>query len=556
MVPIRTDSPDDEAGNGLNVPEYLAEATSDTLQDLVLIEGSPAHTDAIAAPERPELPLGPDGSPDLGALEELSSTALDLAAEGRNDPAQDHLFTLQALLDEAAGAAGDSLYDAHLASLKRRTWLLAGLLAEQEAFAAEPAAADSLLEVGYGQISQFDFPDSLRPATGVMLEPIQADLLKVDNQAVGRWVDYFSGRAHRNFQIWLDRVDAADSLVTAVLDEADLPHELIYLAMIESGLNPRAVSSASAVGPWQFMSGTAKTHGLRSSWWFDERRDLELSTRAAAQYLSRLYDQFEDWALVLAAYNSGENRVEMRIKQHGHDNFWNLRLPSQTIDYVPKFIAAVRIAQDRQKYGFVFNDPEPLRYESLTVDDATDLGLIARCAGVETKQVAELNPALLRGASPAGVKNYPVHVPVGTAAAARRKLAKIPADERLTWRRHKVERGQTLGQIARDYGTSVDDIARLNHLGNVHMIRPGDQLLIPMPAELASKAAQRAAEKGHYVPPDGWQRVTYKVKSGDTLGGIARKLHVTVNHLRRVNGLPRTDLIHPGQRLYAYRPAG
>lgn len=556
MLPTRAETETNAARNDLNVPLYLAEAESDTIQQITLAEaaGDPAGQDA--GDSRSALPLGPDGSPDLEALEDLCSTALDLAAEGRNAPSRDHLFTLQALLDEAAAAGGDSLYEAHLASLKRRTWLLAGVLAEQEAFAGEPAAADSLLEVGYGQISQFAFPDSLRPATGVMLEPIQADLLKVDNQAVGRWVNYFSGRAHRNFQIWLDRVDAADSLVTAILEENDLPHELIYLAMIESGMNPRAVSSASAVGPWQFMAGTAKTHGLRRSWWFDERRDLEMSTRAAAKYLSRLYDQFEDWALVLAAYNSGENRVEMRIRQHGHDNFWNLRLPSQTTDYVPKFIAAVRIAQDRQQYGFVYNDPEPLRYETLQVDDATDLGLIARCAGVKTEEVAGLNPALLRGATPAGVKDYPVRIPVGTAQTARRKLAKIPADERLTWRRHKVERGQTLGQIARDYGTSVDDIARLNHLGNVHMIRPGDQLLIPMPAELASRAARRAAEKGHYVPPDGWQRVSYKVKSGDTLGAIARKLHVSVKHLRRVNALPRTDLIHPGQRLYAYRPAG
>jgi membrane-bound lytic murein transglycosylase D len=147
-----------------------------------------------------------------------------------------------------------------------------------------------------------------------------------------------------------------------------------------------------------------------------------------------------------------------------------------------------------------------------------------------------------------------VRVPAGTGERARRELAKVPADKRLTWRRHRVERGETLGHIARMYGTSVTDVARLNNLGDVHLIRPGDQLLIPMPAELASKARSRADEQGHYVPPHGYVRVSYKVKSGDTLGGIARKLGVSLAHLRKVNNIHRTSMIHPGQRLYAYRP--
>ena len=192
----------------------------------------------------------------------------------------------------------------------------------------------------------------------------------------------------------------------------------------------------------------------------------------------------------------------------------------------------------------------------VAVDDATDLGLIARCAGVETEVVRNLNPALLRGASPPDLKDYPVRVPTGTGSKASKALAKVPADKRLTWRRHRVQRGETLGHIARSYGTSVDDIARLNKLGNVHMIRPGDQLVIPMPAELASKARSRADEKGHYVPPNGYVRVSYKVKSGDTLGGIASKLGVTLVHLRKVNNIHQTSMIHPGQRLYAYRPGG
>lgn len=503
-----------------------------------------------------DLPVGPSGRALLEDLEDLYDTALILAGEHELDLAQDHLFVLQEQVQLPAPQDADSLYVAHIRGLERRVWMLGGILAEQESYQGDPLDADSLLTVGYTRLAAVDFPDSLVPATGVTLPGIAADLMKLDNQAVRKWEEYFTGRGRRSFQTWLERKAEVDSLVTTILVENDLPPELIYLGMIESGLSSRAVSSASAVGPWQFMSGTAKDYDLRLNWWVDERRDMEMSTRAAASYIKYLHGRFGDWALVLAAYNSGGGRISRKIRQHGHDNYWNMRLPTQTTDYVPKFIAAARIGENPEKYGFQVRPMSPLQYDVLPVDDATDLDLIARCAGVGADQVRLLNPALLRGASPPDMKDFPVRVPVGTGLKARDALRGIPADKRLTWRRHRVQRGETLGQIAQEYGTSVNDIAKLNKLGDVHLIRPGDQLLIPMPAELADKARARSAEKGHYVPPDGYSRVSYKVKSGDTLGGIARKLGVSIKHLRKVNNIYKTNLIQPGQRLYAYRPAG
>jgi membrane-bound lytic murein transglycosylase D len=325
--------------------------------------------------------------------------------------------------------------------------------------------------------------------------------------------------------------------------------------MIESGFSAHARSSVGAAGPWQFMPGTAKLFRLRRDWWVDERRDMELATRAAAAYLRRLYDQFQDWALVLAAYNAGERRIERAIRLSGHDDYWRLRLPSQTADFVPKFIAAARLGEDPAARGFTVEPSPPLRYDVVPVDDATDLGQIARCAGVPADAVVALNPALLRRASPPDSPAYPVRVPLGTGPRCLAALRRIPAGERLTWRRHRVERGETLSEIASLYGTSSAELVQLNKLHSAHLIHPGDQLLIPMPALLAEKARKRAVEKGHYVPPEGYQRVSYKVIGGDTLSGIARKLGVSLAHLRRVNGL-RTSMIHPGQRLYAYRPAG
>jgi LysM repeat protein len=531
----------DPAGQDLATGQLDSAAT-------LTLEGLPLEKDEV------QLPVGPEGYASLADLEDLYRTALSLAGQNSLALAQDHLFVLQDQVTLPRPAGTDSLYDAHCMSLERRTWLLAGILAEQEAFLGYPEEADSLLATGYGRLANIAFPDSLVPAAGITLDAITADLLTMDNQAVGRWVDYFTGRGRRHFQFWLDRKAAAQDLIFSILDEYQLPRELIYLSMIESGLNPRATSNVGAVGPWQFMPGTGKAYKLRNDWWVDERRDLEMSTRAAAQHLRMLHDQFGDWALVLAAYNSGENRVARKIRQHGHDNFWDMRLPSQTTAYVPKFIAAARIGEDPARYGFTVPEVEPLAFDIVSVDDATDLELIASCAGADPAKIKELNPALLRGASPPSAKNYPVKVPAGLGKKTTRALAKIPADRRLTWRQHRIKRGETLGGIARQYGTSVNDLAKLNKLRDVHLIRPGDQLLIPMPADLAAQARKRADEKGHYVPPAGYERVSYKVRSGDTLGKIARKLGVTVTHLRKVNGIYKSHLIYPGQRLYAYRP--
>jgi LysM repeat protein len=500
------------------------------------------------------IPTGPDGLASLEDLDSLLTTTMQLLSERQLALAQDHLFALEDQMALPIPADSDSLYVARRLSANRQLWYLDGMLAEMTAFAGDPALGDSLLATEYGRLGNFAFPDSLVPATGVTLPAFTADLLKIDNQAVTKWVAYFSGRGHQSFQIWLDRKEKCDRLITDILVAEGLPPELIYLAVIESGLSSHAVSSVGAVGPWQFMPGTGKAYDLKQSWWLDERRDLEMSTRAAAKHLKRLHKRFGDWALVLAAYNSGENRVARRIRMHGHDNFWDMRLPSQTTAYVPKFIAAARIGQEPEKFGFKTNNLEALDYDVVEVRDATDLQLMAKCAGVPADQVIRLNPALLRETSPPGMQGYPIRVPLGTGSQATAALSKVPLDKRLTWRRHQVQRGQTLGQIARKFGTSVDDIAKLNKMKNVHMIRPGDQLLIPMPVQLTKMAQDRAAEKGHYVPPSGYKRVSYKVKSGDTLGGIGSKLNVSVRHLKKVNGINKSNLIYPGQKLYAYRP--
>ena len=517
---------------------------------LLAIATAAADTVPIVLPDWPEAPAGQASPADW---EECYQQAFAAIAAG-DDHAHDILFALQDMTTGAEPADADTLYLQHRRSMQRRLVLLGGLLAEQTAYAGDAVAADSVLTAEYLGLQGFSFPDSLIPATGTTLPALQADLLKVQHGKIDRWIDYFTGRGRRHFQTWLDRKNAVETVITTILDDEGLPRELIYLAMIESGLSTRARSSVGAVGPWQFMPGTARAYGLEQSWWVDERRDLVKATRAASQYLRDLHDEFGDWALVLAAYNSGEGRVRRQLRLNGHDNYWDYRLPRQTVEYVPKFIAAARIGADPAAYGFE-NKPAPaLVWDDVAVDDATDLGLVAKCAGVAEDAVVRLNPALLRRATPPGSKKFSVRVPAGTAVVARRALRKVPADKRLTWRKHEVRRGETLSHIAARWGTSVRAVQEANSLGRGTMIHPGDQLLIPMPRDLSAQARLRAERAGRYVPPKGYERVTYKVRKGDTLGSIARRLGVSVTHLKRVNKIKDPRKIQIGQTIAAYRP--
>ena len=532
----------------------IAGAAAPGSTDAPEIAADTAVETAPAEPPEASLRAYLDERPDLAQLDDLYRQSLRLMSAGSLEPARDILYLL---LDESAAAVPsdrDSLAAAFLGSLARRASLLSGVLAEQSALRLGPAGSDSLLDRAYADIRGFSFPDSLVPLSGPSRRSIETDLLRVDHDRVAGWIDYFTGNGRNQMRRWLERKAANEQVVYSILDDAGLPRELIYLAMIESGISPSARSNVGAVGPWQFMPGTARHFKLRCDWWVDERRDLGMATEAAATYLSQLYARFGDWALVLAAYNAGEGRVERAVRMAGKDDFWTLHLPWQTRNHIPKFIAAARIGADPADYGFETPDVEPLAYDVIQVTDATDLGLIAECANVPVEKVRGLNPGLLRAATPPGNGDYPVRVPRGVGKTAMNKLKRIPRSQRLTWRRHEVSPGETMGGIALAYGTSVADLARVNRITDVTLIHPGDRLLIPMPADLAQRAQKRISEKGYYVAPEGYDRTSYRVKKGDTLGGIAHKLGVTVNHIRKVNNIHGTSLIRPGQRLYVYRP--
>ena len=391
----------------------------------------------------------------------------------------------------------------------------------------------------------------------------------IESDRVDFWIRYFTGSGKDNFARTLYRMQLYRPIVDRILVEQDLPLELICVPIIESGFVMKARSRARAVGPWQFIAGTARIYGLRMDWWYDERRDIVAATYAGTNYLKDLYGIWHDWPLALAAYNCGEYRIARAIARHKTANFWKLDLPSQTERYVPKFLAALYILRDPEKYGFTLPEVEPVTFDEVTIKDATDLRLIAKSADTTVDVLKQLNPALLRWATPPKTE-IRMKVPLGSGERCIAELAKIPPEERMTWRKHRVRNGETLSVIATRYGTSVSALKSLNGLRSAHRIRAGSYLIVPVPGDYtevasSSQPAYKTTRRNlsretmdnygkRYAPPAGYRRVDYRVRSGDTLGEIAEKFNTRASKIRSWNNLSYRSYIYPKQRLKIYVP--
>ncbi len=375
-------------------------------------------------------------------------------------------------------------------------------------------------------------------------DPSGFDMPVVMNEKVARVIAYFTTKGRKPFTLWLARMGMYEGIIRRILREHGLPQDLIYLAMIESGFNTRAQSYARAVGPWQFIAGTARRYDLKITWWVDERRDIVKSTHAACRYLKDLYEQFGSWELAMAAYNCGEGKVERHINHHKTIDYWKLtRLPRQTRDYVPTFMGAMIIAKSPERFGFSVERLPPLEWDEVELEECTSLDVVARCTGATIEELELLNAELRRGCTPPD-ERYRLRVPKGTAERFLVEYAKIPPNQKVTWAHHRVTRGQTLSLIARQYGTTVEAIKEFNHLRSTHMIREGTDLIIPVPA---GKGGSRS------FTAEGSGQTTYLVRKGDTLARIAARFGVTVNDLAAWNGL-RGHTIYEGQTLRVAPP--
>ncbi|HZQ17282.1 MAG TPA: LysM peptidoglycan-binding domain-containing protein, partial [Terriglobales bacterium] len=336
-------------------------------------------------------------------------------------------------------------------------------------------------------------------------------------------------------------------LIESVLKEEGVPQDLIYLAQAESGFHPYAVSRVGARGIWQFMGSRAKGYGLHHDLWVDDRQDPEKSTRAAAHHLKDLYNQFGDWYLAMAAYNSGPGTVQSAVKRTGYADFWELYrrnvLPKETRNYVPIIVAVAIMAKNPSQYGLQTIVPDaPMKYDTIRINYQVDLRLVAECVDVPSSELQELNPSLLRMTTPKG--GFDLHLPVGTTDKYQAAIAGIPANMRLWWRYHTVANGETLMSLARTYRTPLKTIASANQLDLSDTLEAGAKLVIPI-----APGRHNGGDTQTYA-----RRLTvYHVRRNDTLESVSNNLGISPATIRRWNRLKGDSLA--GRRvLYIHLP--
>ncbi len=327
---------------------------------------------------------------------------------------------------------------------------------------------------------------------------VSFDVPIVVNDAVLNAVAYYQFRTPKAFAAALQRSGRYLPLMRSILRENGLPEDLVYIAMIESAFKSQAHSRAAAKGYWQFISGTGKRYGLRTTREVDERSDPVKSTRAAAAYFRDLYEIFGDWYLAMAAYNAGEGRVLRGLQRTGTRDYWELRdagaLHRETRDYVPFFLATALIAKDPARFGFdVVPDPE-LEFDVVEVSRPVELARVARELGVAVETLRALNGELRGRATPRGVSAYPLRLPKGAGPILETRLASIPAAPEIRDRRLKARRGDTLARFARRHGVSVADLREANNLRPNAKLRAGQLLVVPTRVASAPRPALELAE--------------------------------------------------------------
>jgi len=418
-------------------------------------------------------------------------------------------------------------------------------------------------------VSKKPAPDECDP------NKVEYDIPITINAEVEQGIDLFQNKIPKRFRMWLERSGRYIPMMRSVLRQYGLPEDLVYLALIESGFNCNAYSTAAAVGPWQFIAGTGKRFGLRIDYWVDERRDPVKSTHAAAQYLGDLYAEFGSWYLAAAAYNAGEGKIRRALKKYNANNFWSISRPhrdylkDETRQYVPRMIAAAIIAKSPEKFGF--NDLKywpPMQYDEVRVHPGTSLDVAAKLAGVNNAELKSLNPELRRWCTPPS-GNYTLKIPFGARAQFEQGYAKLAPKDRQA---HtgvaavRVQRGDTLGRIAKTHNMRLSDLVALNPKVKPNSLRVGQKIIVSpgargavayaeAEAPVVSSPRRASLSASSTVPParQGTRKIVYKVKPGDSLWDIAQTYNLDWHDVRRWNG-QRSSKIQAGDSLVLYVP--
>ena len=372
---------------------------------------------------------------------------------------------------------------------------------------------------------------------------VTSDLPLIINDEVAGYINVFSNSEsfRKHMAASLQRVGKYRGLIQNVLKEEGVPQDIIYLAVAESGFQPQVVNTKSgAGGMWQFMTFTGTQYGLTRNGYFDYRFDPEKSSRAYAKYIKALYAQFGDWYLAMAAYDWGPGNIQKAVSRTGYADYWELyrrnAMPKETRAYVPQILAAVIMAKNPEKYGLNKLVPSPaVIYDTVSIDYATNLNLVADVTNSSVQELVALNPALLRLSTPNDI-SFDLHIPPGTKDLYQERIKDIPQDKRSSWRFHEVRPGETLETIATALHSRAGEIAETNEVSMNSPLETGDELIIPI-ASVTTIAHQQ-----HYA-----------LHRGDTLVTVADRFNVSVEDLRRWNNLS-SGALRPGRTLNVAEP--
>lgn len=372
------------------------------------------------------------------------------------------------------------------------------------------------------------------------------------NPLVQSFINYYQGRGRATMENGLRRSGRFIAMARRIFKEENVPQDLVWLCQVESAWSPIARSWAAAVGLWQFIPGTGSQYGLKQDYWVDERSSFEKATRASARYLRWLANRYAgNWELAMAAYNSGEGRVDGCISRSGYADFWEIHpmLPQETRNYVPNILATIIIAKNPQRYGFV-PKPEPsLAYDYVTVNNSVDLRLVADAVDASHDYILGLNPELKRGITPPAT-TYAVRVPPGKGKVLQTALNRIPPDKRTSWRMMTAQAGDSFEMIARRTGVSESALEQVN--GGA--LRPGQKVIVPANGGMrnvvfsASRGASTPMAAAAPSTANSMAKiVTYKAKNGETLGDIAGRYNTSVRDLATLNRLSTSAKLKAGQ---------
>lgn len=394
-----------------------------------------------------------------------------------------------------------------------------------------PEPESTLAELG-DRIETITPTAEARQSNEAVLGTEEIDLpIELNDQVLGA-IDLYTGRFRDWFSRALSRGMPHLPRIRAILAQAGLPQDLAYVPIVESAFNPLALSRAKARGLWQFIPSTGKQYGLKQDFFVDERSNIDKATVAAAQYLKNLYAMFGDWNLALAGYNAGEGNVQRAIKRSQTSDFWALAktrsFRAETKNYVPLIHAAIVIAKSPASYGIDLNPAELMAAETVRIQGSYPISVVARCAIADTAEINQLNPELRRGMTPS--TTFDLKVPHGSGELVTTCLANERA---MNYTRHVVRKRDTFSLLAKMFGVSASEIARVNGLSVKTRLRPGTELAIPRRVRAAApqKTAGTSTAKG-----------SYRIRKGDTLSDLAARHSTTVEAIKALNGLSSSRL--------------